>query len=74
MLSIFTTETTLRLPVCFPEYQPPSENGVNTERKEFAPTGSKFFPFRVDALSEKNNAISTDLHPLKMYLIPLKTV
>ena len=26
--------------------------GVNSKRKEFAPTGSKFFPFRVDRLSE----------------------
>ena len=26
--------------------------GVNTKRKEFAPCGSKFFPFRADPFSE----------------------
>ena len=30
----------------------PSEKGVCSKRKEFAPMGSKFFPFRVDAFSE----------------------
>ena len=30
---------------------------VNSKRKEFAPTGSKFFPFRVDPFSEGRRTI-----------------
>ena len=33
---------------CFPL----SENSVYSKRKEFAPSGSEFFPFRVDTVSE----------------------
>ena len=33
-------------------FYPPSEKGVYSERKEFAPKRSKFFPFRVDPFSE----------------------
>ena len=33
--------------------QAPSEKGVYSKRKEFAPKGSKFFPFRVDPFSER---------------------
>ena len=29
--------------------------GVHSKRKEFAPLGSKFFPFRVDHFSERSS-------------------
>ena len=32
---------------------PPIKKGAYPKRKEFAPTGSKFFPFRVDPFSER---------------------
>ena len=32
--------------------QAPSEKGVYSIRKEFAPRGSKFFPYRLDPISE----------------------
>ena len=33
-------------------YSNPLLKGVYSKRKEFAPKGSKFFPFRVDLISE----------------------
>ena len=33
---------------------PPFLKGVYSKRKEFAPTGSKVFPFRVDPFSKRN--------------------
>ena len=33
--------------------QAPSEKGVYYKRKEFAPTGSKFFPFIIDSFTER---------------------
>ena len=39
--------------VYFPVLQIPSANGVYSKRKEFAPKGSKFFPFRIDTFSER---------------------
>ena len=32
--------------------------GVSSKRKEYAPKGSKFFPFRVDPISEENHKLS----------------
>ena len=34
--------------VCVPAHQISSEKGVYSKREEFAPKGSKFFPFRAD--------------------------
>ena len=39
------------LPVRFSTHQPTSEKGVYSIRNEFAPRGSKFFPYRVDPFS-----------------------
>ena len=39
--------------------------GVYSKRKEFAPPGSKFFPFRVDSFSKGRQN-----HPLKEYQFP----
>ena len=36
----------------FSVLQCPSEKGSTLKREEFAPNGSKFFPFKVDPLSE----------------------
>ena len=37
---------------CFPAHHSPCWKRVYSKRKEFAPMGSKFFPFRVDPFSE----------------------
>ena len=42
---------------------------VYSIREEFAPLGSKFFPFRVDPFSGGENL--TALPPLKVYPFPL---
>ena len=44
---------------------------VYSKRKEFAPTGSKFFPFRVDPFSEGRQKPFEQLPPLEVS-IPLK--
>ena len=54
----------------FPENQVPFEKMVYSKWKEFAPTGSKFFPFKVDPFSEGNFFLK-DLSPLKVYQVPL---
>ena len=49
-------------------YQAPSEKGIYSERKEFAPKGSKFFPFRVDTFAEgRQKQLLTELLALKVY-------
>ena len=40
-------------------------------RKEFAPRGSKFFPYRVDPFSEEDKTILPELPPPKIYLLAL---
>ena len=45
---------------------------IYTVRKEFAPSGSKFFPYSVDPFSEGGKIILTKLSPLKMYQSSLK--
>ena len=52
---------------------------VYFERKEFAPTGSKFFPFIVDLFSEGDKTIlkelpSLDVHPFPFNNSPLHCV
>ena len=50
----------------------PFRKGVYSKRKEFAPTGSKFFPFRVDTVFQMGGKNSlTELPPLKVYSLPL---
>ena len=44
---------------------------VYSIRKEFAPVGSKFFPYRIDPFSERDKTILTIAFP-EMYLFPLK--
>ena len=44
---------------------------VNSKRKEFAPKGSKFFPFRVDPFKKGGEPILTVLAPLKVNPFPL---
>ena len=39
--------------------------------KEFAPKGSKFFPFRDDPFSEGSKTLLTELSTLKVDLFPL---
>ena len=46
--------------------------GVYSKRKEFAPKGSKFFPFRVDPFSEKIGEQESKQDVTK--LSPLQTV
>ena len=44
-------------------------------RKEFAPSGSKFFPFREDPILEGRQTESDrELPPLKMYPFPLTII
>ena len=43
----------------------PFLKGFYSKRKEFAPTGSKFFPFTVDPFSEGRQNNMTELPPLK---------
>ena len=43
-------------------------NGVYSKRKEFAPLGSKFFPFRVDPFSEENLCSGKPTGSHKSYL------
>ena len=50
----------------------PFRKGVCSKRKEFAPHGSKFFPFRVDPFSEGDKTVLIMLPPLKVYPFPLK--
>ena len=38
----------------------PLPKKVNSKRKEFAPLGSKFFPFKVDPFSKRNKVIFTE--------------
>ena len=47
LLSSFTREITSVTSCLLSAHQIPSEKGYS-KRKEFAPRGSKFFPFRVD--------------------------
>ena len=47
-IDTLSREATLKEWFCLP-----SEKGVYSKRKEFAPFGSKFFPFRADCFSEK---------------------
>ena len=49
-LPLFIRQTTSSLPVCYPKA---FWNGVYSKRIEFAPMGSKFFPFRVDPFLEE---------------------
>ena len=47
------SQDTLLVPFCVLYYTPsPILKEVNSKRKEFAPNGSKFFPFRVDPFPE----------------------
>ena len=43
---------------------------VYSKRKEFAPNGSKFFPFKVDPFSEGRQNSLRKLPPLKVYFSP----
>ena len=56
------------LPVYFPPRLAPSKR-VYSERKEFAPKGSKVFSFRVDSIQKRDKM--TELPPLKVYPFPL---
>ena len=40
-----------------------SEKGIYSMRKEFAPSGSKFFPNRLDAFSEGKEIALTEMSP-----------
>ena len=51
-LFIYSLGTTLMNICLFSCTQDPLWKGIYSVRKEFAPTGSKFFPYRVDPLSE----------------------
>ena len=76
----FERETIVRLPTWIPANQGPSKKGAtlkgknllplgaNSKRKEFAPTGSKFFPFQVKPFSERRQNI---WQSVKMYPIPI---
>ena len=48
----------------------PFWKGVYSKRKEFAPNGSKFFPFRVDPFSGRSQKQFWQLPPLKVYPFP----
>ena len=41
------------------------------QKEKFAPKGSKFFPFRADPFSNRQNNFDTVVVPLKMYSFPL---
>ena len=45
--------------------------GVHSRRKEFAPPGSKFFPFRVNHLSERRQKLFDRVTSLESVSIPL---
>ena len=69
--AIFTRETTF-VTSCLLSYAPNSFwKGIYSKRKEFASTGSKFFPFRVDPFSGRRQTILTELPPLIVCVMPL---
>ena len=47
---------------------------VYSKRKEFAPVGSKFFPFRVDLFQNGSRTILIELSPLKVYQFFLRVI
>ena len=72
-LAFFTREInflTFSLLSCTPT---PFRKRVYSKRKEFAPIGSNFFPFRVDPFSEGSKTILTRVVILEMLSISLKT-
>ena len=54
----FTRRQILRLPVCFPAHQIPSEQGSTLKGKNLLPMGAILFLFRVDLFSKggQNNS------------------
>ena len=44
-------------------YPNPFCKGVNSKRKQFAPIGSQFFPFRVDPFQQGAKPVFTELPP-----------
>ena len=62
-----TRQTFLWLPGSPPAYNITFWKGVHPKRKEFAPLGSEFFPFRGDPFPERRQTILKDLPPLKVY-------
>ena len=65
-LPFFTRETTFVTSWLFSCTTSPFWKWVYSKRKEFAPIGSKFFPFRVDLYSEGVKSVLTELHPLEV--------
>ena len=47
------------------------QKGVYSIRKEFAPGGSKFFPYRADPISEESKGIFNRAVSLESIWIPL---
>ena len=47
-----------------------SQKGSTLKRKEFAPKGSKFFPFRVDPFSKGRPQFFIELSPMKVNSFP----
>ena len=53
-------------------YTTPFSKWVNYKRQAFSPSGSKFFPFRIDPFSKGRRTILTELPVLKVYRLPFK--
>ena len=51
--------------------QNPFRKGVYPKRKEFAPKGSKFFPFRKDPFLEGSQTILTKVASLESVFFPI---
>ena len=58
--------------VCFPAYKTPSQKGAYPKREEFAPFGSKFFPFRVEPPGRWEASVILTVNFLESVSIGLK--
>ena len=71
MYAVFTRGT-IFVTSCLLYCMPTPKKGVYSKKKEFAPTGSKFFPFRVDPFSEVRQYDLTELPPIKVSPFPFR--
>ena len=69
--AILTRETTFVIPCLHSCGLFPFWKGVFFLRKGFAPTGSKFFPYKVDPFSEGMQKQWWQLPPMKVYQFPM---
>ena len=70
-LPLYTGEITSLTSCLLSCRQIPSKKGVLSKRKEFAPMGSKFFPFRVDPFLEGRQNTFCRVATLEMHQFPV---